>query len=267
MATGRIVIAVDNGPWDPKLPCTIYLLDAGGGPPRAIKQLDTATALWWSMASDADGALYIGEYGPRQAGMARHVWKTTDHGDSWSIVFSAPERDGVHIHRVAVDPYTQDVWVTVGDGKENRGIYRSQDVGASFEHMLDSQATAIAFTPDAVYWGEDHRKRGRITRLDRDNGHLEEVLRASRHGPYGGSVYDMTVAGDQTLYAPTMKYPLQGHTATLWRGRGNDWVLIAELPIGLNGAVGVETIAGPDRDGWIYMTGYKLHHKMEPPAE
>lgn len=259
--TGQLVVSVDRDPVDPTSPCTIYLIDPESGSSRVIKRIESASALWWSIASDANGAIYIGEYGPTIAGVSRNVWKSSDEGHSWDVVFQAPSREGVHIHRVAVDPFTQDLWITVGDGRDNRGIFRSRDGGRAFKRELDSQATAVAFTEDAIYWGEDHRKSGRITRLDRASGEAREVLRAAHAGPYGGSIYDMTVAADGTVYAPTMKYPLQGHTATLWRGRNEAWDLVAELPVGFRGAVNGETIAGPDRNGWIFMTGYKVRHR------
>lgn len=261
-ASGAFLVATDDGPRDPGKPCTIYRAAGADSPWQSVLTLDTATALKWSLASAADGALFVGEYGPQQTGMAYRVFRSLDDGESWEVVFRAPQRDGVHIHRVAVDPFSGDVWVTVGDGKENRGAWRSRDGGDTFERVLDSQATGVAFTRDAVYWGEDHRKEGRITRLDRRTGRVAEVLHASRHGPFGGSIYDMTATADGTVYAATMKYASQPFTATLWRGRERSWELLAELPSGPDGAVAVETIAGPDRDGWIHLPGYR--YRDEP---
>lgn len=260
-ASGSLLVATDDGPRDPEKPCTIYRAAGADSPWQPVLTLDTATALQWSLASAADGALFVGEYGPKEAGKAYRVFRSLDEGNTWEIVFRAPQRDGVHIHRVTVDPFSGDVWVTVGDGKDNRGAWRSRDRGDTFERVLDSQATGVAFTRDAVYWGEDHRKEGRITRLDRGAGRTVEVLRASRHGPFGGSIYDMTATTDGTVYAATMKYPSQPFTSTLWRGRGWSWELLAELPSAPDGAVAVETIAGPDRDGWIHLPGYRLRHE------
>lgn len=257
MADGSMLVATDVGPNDPALPCTIHLLDPATGTARAIKTIAGGTALWWSLASDVGGGIYVGEYGPKQAGVSTRVWKSTDRGRSWAVVFRAPAEPGTHIHRVAVDPYSGDLWVSVGDGAR-RGIFRSRDGGDRWERVLDSQATGVAFTADAVYWGEDDLRGGRVTRLDRATQRVETALDSSRFGNFGGSIYSMSRAPDGFIYAPTMKYSEQRHRATLWRGQGRSWTLVAELPPNEEGAVNAETIAGPDRDGWIYLTGYRL---------
>jgi hypothetical protein len=210
------------------------------------------------MASDANGNLFLGEYGPKEAAYSKTLWKSADDGRNWSAVFTAPARNGLHIHRVVVDPYTQDVWFTTGDGSENRGVYRSTDGGTHFTRVFDSQATAIAFTADSIYFGEDHNKKGRISKTSRDAGGYREVLRASSHGSYGGSVYDMAVARSGRVYATLVKYPEQDHIASVWAGHDGDWALLLRLASTPAGSSGSTSIAGPDRDGWIYLSGFRI---------
>jgi hypothetical protein len=77
-------------------------------------------------------------------------------------------------------------------GHADYGTYRSHDGGQSWTYMYEGLAVAIAFTPTAIYFGED-RYQGIITRFDRANETFAEVLRVSTLGPYGGGVSDMAV--------------------------------------------------------------------------
>jgi hypothetical protein len=111
------------------------------------------------------------------------------------------------VHRVAVDPYNGDVWVTVGDGKKNRGTFRSTDGGNTWQKVRVSQATAVVFTADGIYWGEDVTE-GEISLTHRLDGKTATGFKVANLGKYEG--------------------------------------------------VGLETIAGPDRDGWLYVRGFRI---------
>ena len=113
-----------------------------------------------SISSDQD-FLYIGEYGPKQPGLSKNVWRYNVSSGEWKVIFQAPVHSESHIHRVAVDPYTTNLWVTVGDTRKNRGVFMSKDQGVSWTQARDSQATGVAFSADRIYWGKI------IERLDR----------------------------------------------------------------------------------------------------
>lgn len=255
---GQLVVSTDRDYRDPATPCRVYLSTDGGRTFVTTKEILGGCPIWWSMASNARGDIYLGEYGPKAAEFAKTVWKSTDGGMNWAAAFQAPTRDGLHIHRVAVDPHTQDVWITTGDGSDNRGVYRSRDGSAHFERLFDSQATGIAFTPEAIYFGEDHNKKGRISRVTRGAKDYREVFRAGDRGGYGGSVYDMAVGRSGRVYATLVKYPDQNHIASVWAGRDGDWTLLLRLASTPGGASGSTSIAGPDRDGWIYLSGFRI---------
>lgn len=256
-------LATDRNPKDPKTPCRIYRSTDNGGSFQQIWQMQNSCALNWSIASDNKGHVYIGEYGPSDIGMSKQVWKSIDGGDSWQVAFRAPNREGLHIHRVAVDPFSNDVWVTVGDGRENRGAYRSRDAGASWQRLLDTQATGIAFAEDAVYFGEDHKKRGRVSRYERKSGKYREIFRASDHGNYGGSVYALGLTSDGSLIVPTMKYGGQDHIASLWIGAQDSWLPLLRLQSRHGIGTGLASLAGPDGDGWWYVKGFKIKDRLK----
>ena len=253
-----LFVATDISHWDSKTPCVIYRSRDQGKSFRTVWTLEQSSAMWWSIASSKAGDLYIGEYGPRDRGLSKRVHRSQDGGDTWQTVFEAADNDKTHIHRVAVDPYDGAVWVTIGDGRRNRGAFVSHDRGRTWQRVLDSQATGIAFTPSAVYFGEDHKKKGRVSRYDKRSKTYREVFRASSFGNYGGSIYDLAMGADGSVYVPTMKYENQDHIISLWHGSADHWSLLLRLESKPGVAGGLGTIAGPDRDGWVYVTGFKI---------
>ena len=258
MDDGTIIVSTDNDRWDPQTPCTIHRSTDGGRSFEPVKTIYGGCPLSWSLASDAEGNLFLGEYGPRAVSLSKRVWRSVDRGDTWSVVFTAPDVEDVHVHRVAVDPFTDDLWVTYGDG-EHQGTYMSEDAGEEWTWMRTSQATAVAFAEDAIYWGED-TYQGVVTRYDRQTRQFEPVLDAFAQG-YGGSVYDMAIGGSGCVYAPMVKYSTHSFAPSLWIGSGSRWDLLLEVPAEENAFGGIAYITGPDRFGVIHASGYTLIEK------
>ncbi len=259
--SGDVLVSTDDNIHSAARACKIYLADSDIRRFELIKTIKGGSAIWWSLASNKKGQFFAGEYGPRKEAFSNTVW-SFDRGQSrWSPVFIAPQKKHTHIHRVAVDPFTDDLWMSMGDGPDSRGVFRSRDSGDTWERIIDSQAPSVAFTKDAIYWGEDSGKGGIIFRYERATQKTEQVLDVSDFGSYGGSIYDMTVDADGMVYAATMKYADQNHVATLWKGKDKKWQLVMEFESQPGKAVDVGTIAGPDKNGWIYVTGYKIRNK------
>lgn len=256
MPEGTIILSTDVDRWSPTTPNTIYRSQNAGKSFEIIKTINGGCALSWSMASDANGNLFLGEYGPRGVGFSKNVWKSLDNGDSWHLIFRAPNVDGVHIHRVAVDPFTNFLWITHGDQAHSgyHGIYRSEDHGMTWARVRDSQATAVAFTKEAIYWGED-TYRGVVTRYERLTQQFETVLEAHSIG-YGGSVYDMAVGPHGCIYTPMVKYETHSFLPSVWIGKGTEWNLLLEVPAEENQFAGLTHISTPDRFGVIHTSGY-----------
>ncbi|NBG88877.1 cell wall-binding repeat-containing protein [Isachenkonia alkalipeptolytica] len=255
MRNGNYIVATDKNHWDPSQPSKVYLSEDEGESFRLINEISTGSALWWSIDSDSLGNIYVGEYGNRDPENGKRVWKTEDRGKSWEIAFEAPEKDGIHIHLVAVDPYTDDVWVTYGDDYE--GMYRSKDQGATWEWIREAQSTAAIFTEDSIYWGED-TYRGIITRYNREDETFEEVLRARDEGFYGGPIYDMALGENGLIYVPMLKYTYHNHNPTVWVGRGNQWDVLKEMDVKEGQGGGFYHITNPDKNGDIFTRGYRF---------
>jgi len=256
LANGYLFVSTDQDRWNPDTPCRIYRSADRGLTFQRVKTLRASCALWWSFASDAQNTLYVGEYGPRDRGRSKKVWKSPDLGQNWSVAFTAPDVDGVHIHRVAVDPYTADLWVTHGDGAHG-ATYLSPAWSGRWLWQRASQATSVVFTQEGICWGEDTYE-GALTWYDRRTQTYQKTLRANREGNYGGSVYDLVQGRSGLIYAPMMKYAEQTHRPSLWVGDGRRWKLLLDLGSKEGKYGGFAQISPPDQWGFLYAEGYKI---------
>ena len=254
-----ILVATDDDWWDPQKPCRIYISQNNGSSFNIIKIMEKQSALWWSISSDKKGNIYIGEYGPKDEKTPKNLWKSKDYGETWKVIFETPKRKGHHIHRVAVDPLTDNLWVTYGD--DLKGIYMSQNGGDNWNKIHKSQPTSIAFTSEAIYFGGDN-EYGIIRRYDRKSKKIEKVLNASELGPYGGSIYDMGVGRNGLIYAPLLKYEGQDHYATLWVGKDNIWRLIMIVESKRGKCSGMSSISDIDKYGIIYTQGFIIEENF-----
>ena len=252
-----IYVATDTDHWNPDTPSNLYRSFDLGKTFTLVKTIYGGSILWWSLTSTSDGRIYASEYGPQEPAMSKRIWASNDHGNSWAIIFQADESSKLHIHRIAVDPYTGYLWATTGDG-ENRGIYKTMDEGTNWQKMLDSQATSVGFTNHGIYWGEDTKSRPGITRMNRTTGETEFVLDLQKQGNYGGSAYDISVDENQNVIVSFMKYPDQDHVASIWAGKDNHWKPLIHIKSVEGKASGKESLSAPDAQGWIYASGIRF---------
>jgi hypothetical protein len=257
MDNNDILVSTDRDHWDPHTPCNVYLSKDNGHTFSIIKTLTESGAIWWSMSADKHNIIYIGEYGPKGVNQSKRVWKSPDFGKSWSIIFTAPNVEGVHIHLVAVDPFTQALWVSYGDDRD--GVLVSYDQGHTWNFIVESQPTAIIFTRDNIYFGEDEPGNGAVSVYDKaDGSYKRNLFKVKKFGNYAGPVYDMAMGSNGILYVPFMKYPFLEHKPSLWISDGKEWNLIMECTNAQKAFEGFENIAGPDRFGYIYTYKYKI---------
>lgn len=78
-----------------------------------------------------------------------------------------------HVHVVNVDPYTNSIWVNVGDVDSVNAWYCSNDYGQTFTKIgggsPDWRSLSIWFTEKYIYWNTDSGSPQSIWRLDRNN--------------------------------------------------------------------------------------------------
>ena len=69
----------------------------------------------WNFCEDADGNLYGGKYKLPQETTNAEVWKSTNHGATWSVDYSRPNSN--HMHGIGINPYNGYIYVCVESSK------------------------------------------------------------------------------------------------------------------------------------------------------
>jgi len=158
------------------------------------------------------------------------LWKSTDDGRTFSVVYS--RTDARHYHAVEADPYTAGrIWLTVGDTGTQPRIGYSDDGGTTFTWVTQvtypqSRALTLMFTPAAVYWGADSPEvPAPLTRWDRPTGKLGTVL-SGLNGPFYNEItwhgmYFQVSAIERTIDG----YAGDNYIHILTSGDGAAWTL------------------------------------------
>jgi hypothetical protein len=158
---------------------SVYLKLDGGG---FHKVLDNFFC-WYVCASRLrSGHFVIGEYGSR-------IYRVDAVRGEKKLFFTNPAGTR-HFHFTAVDPFTNDIYTSLGDALKRyagfglTGIMRSQDFGKQWDWLykttvgsdaIDRQPTAIFFDGDRVYFGTDSKPHG-IFVLDRNENEFEQIF-------------------------------------------------------------------------------------------
>ncbi|GAA2644280.1 WD40/YVTN/BNR-like repeat-containing protein [Streptomyces vastus] len=165
---------------DPQRADTLYAAAASGGLWRSTDAGATFHSVWpdsWTQAMGAvatapDGTLYVGTGEPNPGGGSityegTGLYRSTDGGAHWKPLGL---RDSGAISAITIDPANpRRIYVAAAgslyNGGGDRGVYRSEDGGATWERILAGAneftgATEIVVDGDRLYavlW--DHRRR------------------------------------------------------------------------------------------------------------
>lgn len=115
------------------------------------------------------------------------IWKGTNDGRDWSIVFTVnrnPESDSStvrHLHTIEYDPYGNLFWFGSGDIDSQAKIWKINPDGTGATLVGGGsqvwRTTAIVFTENYVCWGSDSNFGDHaFARLDRETEQLEYLL-------------------------------------------------------------------------------------------
>ena len=131
------------------------------------------------------GYIFIGEYSVNISGQRHKVYCITIGETITSDVlidFYAPSEyaadnnnvpAATHVHVVAIDPFTGNLWIDVGDSTAYCGMYYSTDNGATINTFAvgsqDYRCLSIWFTANYIYWNVDSDVHQSVWRIRRDN--------------------------------------------------------------------------------------------------
>ena len=172
----------------------------------------------WSIVSN-DNWILIGEYGAKNN--TRHVCASDDCGDHWRIVYETPEKKGVHIHRVAIDPYTHDWWITVGDYPIAGRVLYSGDNGTHWKEVKcpNTRCQWEPWQPCNILFFENsiiiiNEPLPQIVKVDRKTMIAEYIATignlADHAPPYS------VVVGIYGIYVSIIRYPKDTHDAGIF---------------------------------------------------
>ena len=107
-----------------------------------------------------EGQVFCAEYtlNPQRNRPIR-LWRSDDNALTFQQIFAFAPGQVRHIHFIQQDPLDSALWLGTGDRDAESAIYRSTDLGVSWQQVGGGsqlwRAIGVAFREDAVLWGTD----------------------------------------------------------------------------------------------------------------
>ena len=232
---------------------------------------------FWNLAEDRSGNIYAGEYSSLTGVPCAYIWKTTNNGVTWKIVYNSSSYGlgaAAHIHFVAVDPYTNYVYAVQdsdGYGFGRTALILSKNGGNTWTLVKSdarSSYTTIQFMPNARILGEDSAWAGNSSIvMTKDDKVFTPVL--VLNGSQNGNFYSSVKTSNGVLVFGTAVQSDQNNP-TIWKSYdgGISWNLSKDL--GPTGQwTGVYGISNQDSAGYMYVynTAYGYGLRVKPGAK
>ena len=178
--------------------------------------------------TQVNGAVYIGQYG---AGPPVDLWRSTDDGQTFSVVWQGTNAD--EIHAVQADTYVPGrIWIMT-DGAEahllGTVVGYSDDGGATWTWVTDgsyteSRVVDLMFDSNAVYWGSDSPDvPAGLFRYDRSTTQVTELM-TNLNGPFYDAVgYDGQLAQFSAVSPASAGYIGDQSIHVITNGDGTSW--------------------------------------------
>ncbi|WP_298515387.1 hypothetical protein [uncultured Kordia sp.] len=109
-----------------------------------------------SLCTNKQGELFFGEYGNNGDRKPVNVYKSTDNGQSWEVIYQFKAGEIKHIHGCYYDKYEDKIWTLTGDFENENIVMKSDANFTDPERIGDGSQTyrtvSIIFQKDAVHW-------------------------------------------------------------------------------------------------------------------
>lgn len=184
-----------------------------------------AAVNWGMMCEDNLGNLFVGKY---QTAFDAKIYRSTDKGATWTIVWSDATRQ--HTHGVAADPYTGYIYAGIDaeNGTDKICLFRSTDNGATFTPLWVNDNAAfnrIVFTPTARFFsgGASGPCLGNTVFKTTDDATFTPVLQTSSSGQgmeiLNNKIYVQTTTYGANAYSQIYQLDIDGsNPKTIWCG-------------------------------------------------
>jgi hypothetical protein len=121
-----------------------------------------------------DNEVVFGEYGPSGSVASVPIYRSTDGGRSWNLVYEFSPGSVRHVHGCYWDPVEEKYWVFTGDADAEvcvmaaeRDFSQVTRIGGGSQHW---RACSVMFTDKYVYWIMDsERQNSHLVRFDRES--------------------------------------------------------------------------------------------------
>ncbi len=169
---GSLLVATG---WYQRGVCTVWRSDDEGRTFEPVLTVQTGYLVHFSHSNLYD-YIFLAEYGPLTGDNARRIYRSTDDGRTWEVVYDPPPELNYHNHQPIGDEWSNHVYVAFGDHR--KGILASNDFGDTWYQLHDHYApTAGIARPDGVYWGLEGTPPGAVVRFDPRAGQWSHRLR------------------------------------------------------------------------------------------
>ena len=110
------------------------------------------------MAVSQDG-IFFGEYGPNPDRVTVPIWRSTDGGRNWNVIYEFVAGMTKHIHGIYHDPFTDRYWVATGDFDGECHMLNANADFSDVEILGDGtqkwRPVSMFFDADKVVWAMD----------------------------------------------------------------------------------------------------------------
>lgn len=159
----------------------IFFFDLQSRLLRMVGQLKQCRNVLHCGISVTEDSIVFGEYGANPNRDAVPVWRSTDDGRTWQVVYEFPAGSIKHVHGVYCDPYSNSLWIPTGDFSGECYLFEVRD--RNFQSIVRHgdgeqrwRAVNIFFDPDRIVWAMDSQlQESRLQVFDRATGNLDEL--------------------------------------------------------------------------------------------
>lgn len=232
----NIFVSISNDRRGQDANCEIWRSTTKGSWFLKVLELESGVATNWNFASDKDGYVFISEYGHKDEDNARRIYRSSDNGTNFQVIYNPEPMQGYHNHIINIDMRDSNIiYQSIGD--DIKGIIMSTDRGNTWSTIIEGfHPTSALQIDNMILWGLDNYPYSGIIRYDLVTNKVDYSLITPK--PFSGSIYDMLYI-DNTIYSGMMAYDYDNWDGSIFISRDEGLTWENYLTISRNGHIGV----------------------------